>query len=65
MKRRFNKRQKRILAWVAAGACQMCGIRLQKNFHADHVTAFSRGGKTINENGQALCSGCNLKKGNK
>lgn len=65
MKRRFSKKQKQILAWLAAGVCQMCGIRLQENFHADHVTAFSRGGKTIIKNGQALCPSCNLRKGNK
>ena len=42
-----------------------CGIPLGKNFHADHVLAFSKGGATVTSNGQALCSACNLRKGNK
>ena len=32
------------------------------NFHADHITPFSAGGKTSVENGQLLCPSCNLKK---
>ncbi|WP_412481118.1 DEAD/DEAH box helicase family protein [Azonexus sp. IMCC34839] len=40
-----------------------CGVRLTKEFHADHVVPFSRGGRTVTNNGQALCRDCNLKKG--
>ncbi|MBM3394349.1 MAG: DEAD/DEAH box helicase, partial [Betaproteobacteria bacterium] len=63
MRRRFSPRQRRVLAWVAAGRCALCGARLGRDFHADHVMPFSRGGKTVTANGQALCVACNLKKG--
>jgi len=33
------------------------------NFHADHILAWSAGGKTTVSNGQLLCPNCNLKKG--
>ncbi len=35
------------------------------NFHADHIIPHIRGGKTTIENGQVLCSACNLSKGAK
>ena len=38
---------------------------LTTNFQADHVIPYSKGGKTVLQNGQALCADCNLKKGNK
>jgi superfamily II DNA or RNA helicase len=65
MKRRFGARQRRVLAWVAGGRCALCGVRLAKDFHADHVWPYSRGGATVTNNGQALCGPCNLKKGNR
>lgn len=45
--------------------CQECGVPLGKGFHADHVQAWSKDGRTILRNGQALCAPCNLKKGNR
>jgi len=65
MSRLFSQRQKRILAWVAGGVCKGCGKALDKEFHADHVVAYSKGGMTVTLNGQALCAACNLKKGNR
>ena len=48
------------------GVCQKCKSRIEyEDFHADHITPHSRGGKTTIENGQVLCSGCNLSKGAK
>ena len=65
MKRFFSNRQRQILFWVAGGKCQVCGQKLKHDFHADHMWPFSKGGKTITRNGQALCPKCNTSKGNK
>ena len=65
MNQLFTTRQERMLAWLAAGFCQLCGERLSQGFHADHVVPFSKGGQTTVNNGQALCSSCNLSKGTK
>ncbi len=44
----------------------MCGAKLTlKNWEADHIIPYSKGGKTENWNGQALCSTCNREKGNR
>ena len=63
--RRFNQRQRRILAWKAAGKCCLCGQLLSNDFHADHVVAIKNGGLTVTSNGQALCGPCNQRKGAK
>ena len=63
MKRFFDKNQRSILAWISGGHCAICKTKLLSDFHADHVLAFSKGGKTITKNGQALCKKCNLTKG--
>jgi 5-methylcytosine-specific restriction endonuclease McrA len=65
MKRFFNKNQRSILAWISGGSCAICSVKLNSNFHADHIQAFVNGGKTITKNGQALCQKCNLSKGAK
>ena len=64
MKRFFTRKQRNILLWVAGGKCRLCKKDLTNKFHADHIQSYSKGGKTIINNGQALCSACNLKKGN-
>ena len=44
--------------------CQKCKQKVEyDNFHADHINPHTRGGKTTIENGQVLCSKCNLEKG--
>ena len=48
---------------MAGGRCAICGERLSKDFHGDHVIPFCKSGKTVLLNGQALCGPCNLKKG--
>jgi 5-methylcytosine-specific restriction endonuclease McrA len=63
MNRFFNKRQRSVLAWISGGRCEICKRPLERKFHADHVLAFTNGGKTITKNGQALCQKCNLIKG--
>lgn len=65
MKRLFSRRQRTTLRLVAGNQCQICGVKLSSNFHADHKKPFNKGGMTTLENGQALCATCNLKKGSK
>lgn len=47
--------------------CVSCGkspaIQLGVELHADHIKPWSRGGRTVIENLQTLCSACNLGKG--
>ena len=45
--------------------CPRCGKPLSCDFHADHVTAYSKGGRTNLYEMQALCPKCNLKKGDR
>lgn len=46
------------------GVCQDCKEKVEYNdFHADHINPYTKGGKTTIENGQVLCSECNLSKG--
>ena len=45
--------------------CAICNKTFDmKDMHADHVKPWSRGGKTTLDNGQMLCTTCNLKKSN-
>ena len=64
--RQFSPMQKLIILQRAGYRCELCQVPLTAdNFHADHKVPFSREGKTALYNGQALCSTCNLKKGNR
>jgi hypothetical protein len=48
--------------------CCLCGGSPAKNgvdLHVDHIKPYSLGGLTVLDNLQALCSGCNLGKGNR
>ena len=65
MKRLFSQYQRKLIRIMAGNICAICGDKLNDNFHADHKVPFSRNGKTILKNGQALCPSCNLKKGAK
>lgn len=48
------------------GKCAICGKSFEiSEMHADHIKAWSKGGKTVAENCQMLCRDCNLKKSNK
>ena len=54
----------RVALFLAArGCCSDCGEPLSPGWHADHKSPFSIGGKTHAANGQALCPGCNRRKG--
>lgn len=65
MRRLFNSKERFVLRLTAGNKCKACGVKLTRSFHADHVKAYSKGGETELSNGQALCSKCNLMKGNK
>lgn len=57
--------RKQIIA-DAGGTCAHCGKRITtRNAHIDHIVPFSKGGKTVLANLQALYADCNLAKGNK
>ena len=44
--------------------CVYCGKIFEfDEMHADHITPWSKGGKTVPDNCQMLCRDCNLKKG--
>ena len=64
-KRNFSRRQKKILLMLSGNKCNKCGKILHNKFHADHIKPWTKKGKTILQNGQALCGKCNLKKGAK
>lgn len=64
-RRRFGSSERVALFMAADGRCSACGVDLVAGWHADHILAHSRGGRTDVLNGQALCSACNLHKGAK
>ena len=47
--------------------CRICGVECSgglHNIHFDHIIPWSKGGETVLENLQVLCSSCNEAKGN-
>lgn len=62
--RTFTESQKRTAYEQQKGICPICKNHFElKEMHGDHITPWSKGGKTIPENCQMLCRDCNLKKG--
>lgn len=46
--------------------CAICGKEFRiEEMHADHVIPWSKGGRTVADNCQMLCTACNLKKSDK
>lgn len=64
-RRRFNGSERVALFLAAAGKCSLCGIDLERSWHADHMHPYSKDGATDVVNGQALCATCNLTKGDR
>ncbi len=60
-----SQRLRTVLYESAGGKCQICGIVLDANWHADHIVPWKISGRTNVHEMQALCSTCNLKKGDK
>ena len=68
----FTKREPsdRLKAQVLArdgNKCRLCGVECNDGLHKihfDHIIPWSKGGETVLENLQVLCSDCNLAKGN-
>ena len=62
--RAFTDSQKRVTYEKQKGICLNCGKYYElREMHADHITPWSIGGKTIPENCQMLCKDCNRRKG--
>ena len=61
--RAFDNRMKRTAYESQNGICPKCGKHFEiEQMQADHITPWSKGGKTIAENCQLLCSDCNRRK---
>ena len=61
--RAFDNRMKRTAYEKQKGCCSKCGEHFEiEEMEADHITPWSKGGKTIAENCQMLCRDCNRKK---
>lgn len=69
--RAFPEQMKRRVYEKQDHRCPMCisnGINKQYNFdemQGDHIVAWSKGGKTVEDNCQMLCSSCNNSKSDK
>jgi hypothetical protein len=64
--RTFTPKQKREAYERQAGVCPVCGKHFElKEMEADHITPWSKGGKTISENCQMLCMADNRIKSGK
>lgn len=61
--RAFTESQKRAAYEKQNGICPKCGKHFEiENMEADHITPWSKGGKTNPENCQVLCKECNRRK---
>lgn len=62
--RAFSPKMARTAYERQKGICPKCGKHFEiEKMQADHITPWSRGGKTISANCQMLCANCNRRKG--
>lgn len=59
----YTQDQRNILYDLAEGRCEGCSAPLVDGWEADHKVPWADGGRTVIENGQALCAPCNRRKG--
>ncbi|MBR0105578.1 MAG: HNH endonuclease, partial [Firmicutes bacterium] len=63
--RAFTPKMSRAAYERQKGICPKCGKHFEiSEMQADHITPWSKGGKTISENCQMLCAECNRRKSN-
>ncbi len=61
--RAFDNRMRRAAYEKQKGVCKKCGKKFEiEQMEADHITPWSKGGKTVAENCQMLCRECNRRK---
>jgi len=59
----FTDNQKRAAFEKQSGVCSKCGSKFElREMEADHITPWSKGGKTDLDNCQMLCKDCNRRK---
>lgn len=64
--RAFDKRDKMNVYSKQGGICPICGLHFEfDEMEGDHIKPWSKGGRTVLENCQMLCKGCNGKKTDK
>lgn len=64
--RAFSEKDRREVYEQQKGKCKFCGKWFEiDNMEADHITPWSKGGKTISNNCQMLCLQCNRTKSSK
>ncbi len=62
--RAFTPQMKREAYERQEGVCPACGRRCRpEEMEGDHITPWSKGGRTVAQNCQMLCRGCNRRKG--
>lgn len=62
--RAFTPKMSRMAYERQKGICPKCGKKFEiEEMHADHITPWSKGGRTVSDNCQMLCADCNRRKG--
>ena len=62
-RKRRSLTQEQLVLFIEREPAYLSRIEHGNQMHADHITPWSKGGKTTPDNCQMLCRDCNLKKG--